>query len=309
MEIELLRTFCAVCQFGSMTKASEFASLTPSGVQAQIKQLEGLLNTKLFIGHAQGVQLTGEGEALLLDAQELIAHHDRVITNVKGVRDTLEGELKVITTKSGAIWVTPFIREFQEKYPNIALNLVADEERSLLFSSQLSGITVGLAGFSPPKKTSLIWSPLLEYRWVPFAHPEYLNERGAPQTIEDLDHHDIIAYKWSPEHNYLNDCQTNGLLYLGREKDNRRKPIAKTDDIIICVLMLRQKMGIGLIPPFFQHGTELVPVLENFFPNNDSLVQKLYFIYPQELKENSRVQAFNAFVKEKAKEQGQLLKD
>ena len=298
MEIELLRTFCAVCQFGSMTKASEFASLTPSGVQAQIKQLEGLLNTKLFIGHAQGVQLTGEGEALLLEAQELIAHHDRVVTNVKGVRDTLDGELKVIVTRNGAKWFSRYLDEYRMLYPDVQLNLVADDERLLAFSSSITGITVGLSAFNPPSKTSLIWLKLFDYHWYPYAHQRYLDQHGEPMTMQELDQHRIVGYQWAAEHKHLPYSSSNILLFEGA-KQMPRKPWILTDDITCSLNIVFQGQAIAIMPRFVGDDFGLKRLEIKGFDKNSSLQQTLHFVYPQNLKDNNRVTAFKAFVQEK----------
>jgi DNA-binding transcriptional LysR family regulator len=282
-----------------MTKASEFASLTPSGVQAQIKQLEGLLNTKLFIGHAQGVQLTGEGEALLLEAQELIIHHDRVVTNVKGVRDTLEGELKVIVTRNGAKWFSRYLDEFRELFPSVLLNLVADDERLLAFSSSINGITVGLSAFKPPNKTSLIWLKLFDYHWYPYAHQSYLDRYGEPMTMQELDQHRIIGYQWAAEHKHLTYSSSNILLSEG-SKQKLRKPWVLTDDITCSLNIVFQGQAIAILPRFVGDDFGLKRLEIKDFDKKISLQQTLHFVYPQNLRDNKRITAFKIFIQQKA---------
>ena len=299
MDVEWLRTFCSVAEHASMAKASEFVGLTPSGVKRQLDTLERHLKTKLYSGNPQGIILNGEGQELYAKAQKILALFDQTIADVKGVKQTLEGDLKIIITNNGAAWFSQHFQEFRELYPDINLKLIIDERRSLAFSSSISGITVGLTAFKPPKNTSLVWIKLLEFPWVPFAHPRYIEKHGYPKTMEDLDGHAIVGYRWASENTHLTDECSNILLYEGA--NFARKPLIITDDTVCSLYYINQGLAIGLLPEFIGKQFNLEEILPEVFPTDRSLHQKLHLVIPQCLKDNKRVLAFKAFLINKTK--------
>jgi DNA-binding transcriptional LysR family regulator len=69
----LLRTFVAVCDSGSFTKAAREVHLTQSAVSLHVKRLEDQVGSRLFLRNAHGVGLTEHGEVLLSYARRILA--------------------------------------------------------------------------------------------------------------------------------------------------------------------------------------------------------------------------------------------
>src|SRR5689334_22584585 len=62
---DLLRTFIAICEFGSFTKAARLFGLTQPAVSAQVKKLEGLVGASLISRDAPGISITARGAEIL----------------------------------------------------------------------------------------------------------------------------------------------------------------------------------------------------------------------------------------------------
>ena len=69
----LLRTFIAVCDAGSFTKAAREVNLTQSAVSLHVKRLEDQVGSRLIVRNARGVRLTEQGEVLLSYARRILA--------------------------------------------------------------------------------------------------------------------------------------------------------------------------------------------------------------------------------------------
>jgi molybdate transport repressor ModE-like protein len=69
----LLRTFVAICDSGSFTKAAREVKLTPSAVSLHVKRLEDQVGSRLIVRGARGVRLTEQGEVLLSYARRILA--------------------------------------------------------------------------------------------------------------------------------------------------------------------------------------------------------------------------------------------
>jgi DNA-binding transcriptional LysR family regulator len=76
---ELFRSFLAVSEHGSFTKAAEELGLTQPAISAQMKRLQQLLGGDLLVKKAQGVRLTELGSIVESYARRVLALNDQVI--------------------------------------------------------------------------------------------------------------------------------------------------------------------------------------------------------------------------------------
>lgn len=71
----LLRTFVAVCDSGSFTRAAGEVNLTQSAVSLHVKRLEDQVGSQLILRKARGLGLTERGEVMLSYARRILALH------------------------------------------------------------------------------------------------------------------------------------------------------------------------------------------------------------------------------------------
>lgn len=84
LDNEQLRTFLAVAETGSFTRAADEVHRTQSAVSMQIKKLEERLGCMLFARTGRDVQLTGEGRTLVGYAQKILALNEQAMSAVSG---------------------------------------------------------------------------------------------------------------------------------------------------------------------------------------------------------------------------------
>ena len=77
LDSDLMRSFLAVADSGSVTIAAARLFRTQSAVSLQIKRLEESLGQPLFTRQARGVDLTPRGEQLLPYARKVVALLDQ----------------------------------------------------------------------------------------------------------------------------------------------------------------------------------------------------------------------------------------
>ena len=83
MEIRQVRYFMEVAAGGSFNQAAARLHLTQPAVSRQIKALEEDLGVVLLARGKRSVALTQEGEIFYEEAQDLLAHIDRVVRRVQ----------------------------------------------------------------------------------------------------------------------------------------------------------------------------------------------------------------------------------
>ena len=76
---ELLRTFVAVYELGSFTKAAHLFDLTQPAVSAHMRKLEVMLGGNLIEKKLSGISLTARGEQALKSARRLLAINDELV--------------------------------------------------------------------------------------------------------------------------------------------------------------------------------------------------------------------------------------
>jgi len=90
---ELLRSFAAIVDAGSMLRATERVFVTQSALSLQMKRLEDLVQTSLFRRDGRKLILTPAGQSMLVHAREILAANDRAVSALNG--DVLAGPARV----------------------------------------------------------------------------------------------------------------------------------------------------------------------------------------------------------------------
>ena len=90
-DVDLLRTFVAVVETGSFTKAGLSVHRSQAAVSMQIRRLEQMLGTTLFARTTRNVTLTRPGNTLLDYARRLIDLHEQAWSAI--VRPEVSGRV------------------------------------------------------------------------------------------------------------------------------------------------------------------------------------------------------------------------
>jgi DNA-binding transcriptional LysR family regulator len=81
---ELMRSFAAIVDSGSMLRATERVFVTQSALSLQMKRLEETVQSQLFHRDGRRLALTPAGETLLGFAREMLAINDRALSALNG---------------------------------------------------------------------------------------------------------------------------------------------------------------------------------------------------------------------------------
>jgi DNA-binding transcriptional LysR family regulator len=123
---EQLRTFLAVAQALSFTKAADRLGLSQPTVSQQVRKLEQSVGRSLFVRDTRTVALTADGEALAGFARSILAAHDQAIGYFTGAG--LAGRLRLGVTDDLALTPVPrILREFRQLYPRVHLELTVSQ--------------------------------------------------------------------------------------------------------------------------------------------------------------------------------------
>jgi DNA-binding transcriptional LysR family regulator len=287
MDWDKLRVFHAAAAAGSFTHAGEQLGLSQSAVSRQVSALESLLRVPLFHRHARGLILTEQGDLLFRTTQDVQLKLETVKTVLTDSREKPHGDLRVTTTIGlGASWLTPRLNDFMEAYPEICISLIlTDEELDLAMREADVAIR-----FRQPTQPDLIQRKLFTVHFHVYASEDYIERHGAPQGLDDVEGHRIIAYG-GPVPSFFK--QMNWLLTAGRAPNDPRRANLIVNNINGIKNAAEQGAGLAVLPDYLvEGGSKLNVVLPAAaMPNFDT-----YFVYPEELKHLARVQVFRDFM-------------
>ena len=126
MEIKHLTSFVAVAELGSMTAAARRVNLSQGTVSLHIRMLEDELKAKLFIRHAQHVELSEIGQLFLPRAIELIRREREAKEEISSRNGHICGTLSI----GAGCFIEPLIgydiAEFMIKYPDVHIHMHYD---------------------------------------------------------------------------------------------------------------------------------------------------------------------------------------
>jgi DNA-binding transcriptional LysR family regulator len=119
---DLLRTFLAFVDSGSLARAASVVGRSPSAVTAQMQRLEEILGEPLLAPQGRGRELTAAGEDLVGHARRILAAHRDAWLSLKGAR--AEGSVSIGTTQDFAESGLPeLLRAFAQTHARVRLEL------------------------------------------------------------------------------------------------------------------------------------------------------------------------------------------
>ena len=80
LDVDLLKTFLAIADNGSFTRAAEEVHKTQSAISMQMKRLEELLGVPLFAKDGRMSRFTPDGERLVDYARRIVSFNDEVVS-------------------------------------------------------------------------------------------------------------------------------------------------------------------------------------------------------------------------------------
>ena len=151
---ELLRTFLAVTQSLSFTRAAESLGIRQPTVSQHIRRLEEQVGRPLFLRDTRSVALTSDGEAMAGFAREILAAQERAVGFFTGSH--LQGRLRFGVTDDLALTPLPrILRDFRQLYPRIDLELTVLQNENLLRRIESGHLDVAFVKRSPDSSKSL----------------------------------------------------------------------------------------------------------------------------------------------------------
>ena len=124
MDLREVRTFVAVAELGTVSKASAQLHTTQPALSRQIANLEAELGLKLFDRIGRRLLLTSEGAQLLQHCRGLLTYAHALREQADGLKRGDAGMLRVSASPHLIEGLFPnFLRDYAKRYPNVHVRL------------------------------------------------------------------------------------------------------------------------------------------------------------------------------------------
>lgn len=172
-----LRVFLAVAKAKSFNRAAELLGTSQPTVSKQVKRLQDLIGSQLFVPTTHGVKLTSKGQALARELTKLDQALFALTSDLKGETKEAEGLVRVsITDGLNTFFVAPALQSFSTAFPKIQLHLKSPINLSSLRENQ----TDVMVGFSSAEAAGISVQKLGCLHLLPVAARPYIDRHGLP---------------------------------------------------------------------------------------------------------------------------------
>jgi len=172
----LLRSFVAIVDAGSMLSASHKVFVTQSALSLQIKRLEELLRQNLFLREGRRLSLTPAGELMLDYARKVLVLHDEAVATISAGHFASPTRIGVAQDFAETL-LTGLLSQFADHHPGTQIYSRVADTQDLLVQLERGQIDIVL-GFAQAADeraiahTAMAWygnADLLEQPVLPLA--------------------------------------------------------------------------------------------------------------------------------------------
>ena len=170
LDTDQLRSFLAIVDCGSFTKAADRVHKTQSAVSMHIRRLEEQLGCALFVKQGRGARLTAEGERLIEFARRMIQVEAGALAALS--RKGLRGAARLgMPDDYAESFLAEILSRFNRRHPFVEVSVVC--EASLELAAQVSAGALELAlvtdhagfhGFELLREEPLVWAAAERFR-------------------------------------------------------------------------------------------------------------------------------------------------
>jgi DNA-binding transcriptional LysR family regulator len=243
-----LRVFLSVAKTKSFNRAAEITNTSQPTVSRQVKRLQDIVGSQLFISTPRGVKLTQKGEELARALARLDHTLYSITSDLRAETREAEGIVRVsITDGLNALFAAPALLQFSAQYPRIQLHLKNPLNMMNLRENQ----TDMMISIMPSESSGLQFRRLGQLHFIPVAAKDYIQALGLP-TRNNLEHHLFLQSEYYA-------AKTG--LWDGWQRAVARGRVAHyCDNSFAYGMLIKNGHGIGLLGSYTLIDPGIVPV-------------------------------------------------
>jgi DNA-binding transcriptional LysR family regulator len=192
MDYNDIPVFIRVVETSSFTKAAELLGVQKSSVSRSVVRLETELGVRLLQRTTRQLGLTDAGQTFYERVRGAWNGFEEAATTVRELGSEPRGTIRVTSvTGAAAFGLVDALTSFTRQYPSIVIEV---EVSARIIDLVSEGFDLALRA-GRLADSSLIAKKVGTTDLVLLASPAYLNRKGRPRTVRELEKHDCVIFR------------------------------------------------------------------------------------------------------------------
>src|SRR2546427_4177541 len=193
MDIAALKTFLAVAQERSFSRAAAKVHRTQPAVSQAVRRLEVDLGEQLFDRSSKNGTLTEAGRLLQNYGERLVRMAEETEHAVRELRDLRRGRILIGANEAAVHTLLPLIARFRRKYEDIAIDVRRVPARQIAVEVVQGSLDFGALTFRPAED-ALLEVTVGSDELVLLAPPAHALAKRKQVTMEEVAQEPIVAH-------------------------------------------------------------------------------------------------------------------
>ncbi|MBL0942191.1 MAG: LysR family transcriptional regulator [Alphaproteobacteria bacterium] len=285
-----LKLFYFVAKEGSIVGAAKMLNISQPALSRSIQILEHSFKKELFYRHPRGVLLTYSGTKIFQSTERIVKEMGSLQEIFNNSENKYEETLKIyLPPYLASSWIYKKLDNFLCAYPNLHLEISTN-----VLQENLKDMDIFIGKKLSDRQQLIEHS--LHHLTMPirlFASAGYLQYKGIPLALNDLDNHHLISYEDSTQLPY------DSILWnwkRGKEIGQKRKPYLVVPNLEGLLSAAKEGLGIVELPKDMPGISEaqLIHVL----PEAEEPLMEIFFSYFEQMSDSKWIIALRDYLKE-----------
>jgi DNA-binding transcriptional LysR family regulator len=272
IDLNRVATFVRVIETGSFTAAARELGVPISSVSRGVAHLEQDVGVRLLHRTTRRIALTDAGQQYFQRMHTVIAEAHAATFAVAGSARAASGLVRITAPDSGLLELPSLLSRIAAQHPGLELDLTVTPRRLDLIEE---GIDLAIRG-GALEDSSLVARRIGESDFGVVAAPSYLEQRGTPRKLADLQHHACIRFR-----------SRNGIMPWRLDGPGGSKSVQATgplisDDFGFVHQAVLQGAGLAFLPIHALRKDFDARRLVRVLPRHRLLGSSLYIVWPSQ---------------------------
>lgn len=256
MNLEELQALVAIDESGSQAAAARDLNLSRATLRRRLAQLEQRIGVPLARSGPRSVELTAEARGIARLARRVVDESTALLKYAREVTGKSSGLLRIAVPVGFPVHITSQIfGSLRELQPELRFQIICHDNPFAEIENDVDLVVhFGAAVPTGPWESF----PIMVVHEYAGASPAYLATHGVPQTLDDLQHHDLLSWTGVDDDPHHWQTLSGEALHV--------TPVLISNEMPMLLHAARLGLGIAIVPePLFSQpdaaGENLVKVL------------------------------------------------
>jgi DNA-binding transcriptional LysR family regulator len=188
-----IRVFRQVVDSGSFMRAAERLDISTAAVSKHVMHVERRLGVRLLNRNSRSLSLTEPGKLYFDRCKGILEDLQMTELELGSLGSVPRGTLRVsVPCAASGQWLAELLVQYRSRYPEVLVDL-SFEDRFVNLVDEGYDLALRITPSRESLPPGLIARPIRPAMFYLAASREYIKQRGAPRSLEDLTEHDFVA--------------------------------------------------------------------------------------------------------------------